>query len=51
VVQCSLVIEHVKSQTGQLRVNLAASFPNNRNHVEDDHIDWVKVLLLLSLYQ
>lgn len=39
VVQRSLVIEHIKSQTSQLRVNLEASFPNNSNHVEDDHID------------
>ncbi len=39
VVERSLVIEPVKSDLGQFRINVEASFPNNADTVEDDHID------------
>ncbi|WP_017319106.1 sensor histidine kinase [Mastigocladopsis repens] len=39
VVERSLVIEPVKSDLGQLRVNVEASFRDNTNTAEDDRID------------
>jgi OmpR-family two-component system manganese-sensing sensor histidine kinase len=39
VVDRSLVIEPVAGETEQLRVNMEASFRNNADTVEDDHID------------
>jgi two-component system, OmpR family, manganese sensing sensor histidine kinase len=39
VVERSLVIEPLKFQPTQLRVNVEASFPNNAENVEDDRID------------
>jgi two-component system, OmpR family, manganese sensing sensor histidine kinase len=39
VVERSLVIETVSPAQGTYRVNVEASFPNNANTVEDDHID------------
>jgi OmpR-family two-component system manganese-sensing sensor histidine kinase len=39
IVERSLVIEPIKSQPNQLRVNVEASFPNNSENTEDDRID------------
>ncbi|MFN6368056.1 MAG: sensor histidine kinase [Aphanizomenon sp.] len=39
IVERSLVIEPIKSQSNQLRVNVEASFPNNSENTEDDRID------------
>ncbi|MEA5552967.1 ATP-binding protein [Anabaena cylindrica UHCC 0172] len=39
VVERSLVIEPVNFQTNQIRVNIEASFRNNADNAEDDHID------------
>ncbi|WP_026734430.1 sensor histidine kinase [Fischerella sp. PCC 9605] len=39
VVERSLVIEPVNSDTGRSRINVEASFRNNADTVEDDHID------------
>ncbi len=39
VVERSLVIEPVNPETGQSRINIEASFRNNADTVEDDHID------------
>lgn len=39
VVERSLVIEPVNSDSGQFRVNIEASFRNNADTVEDDRID------------
>jgi OmpR-family two-component system manganese-sensing sensor histidine kinase len=39
VVERSLVIERIKFQPNQLRVNVEASFPNNAESAEDDRID------------
>ncbi|GAB1542220.1 hypothetical protein NUACC21_48940 [Scytonema sp. NUACC21] len=39
VVERSLVIEPLNSDSGQLRVNIEASFRNNADTVEDDRID------------
>ncbi|MBD2344521.1 sensor histidine kinase [Anabaena subtropica] len=39
IVERSLVIEPVNGEPEQLRINVEASFRNNANTVEDDHID------------
>jgi two-component system, OmpR family, manganese sensing sensor histidine kinase len=39
IVERSLVIEPVNSDTGQFRINVEASFRDNADTVEDDHID------------
>ncbi|HLP89980.1 MAG TPA: ATP-binding protein [Nostocaceae cyanobacterium] len=39
VVERSLVIQSVNSETAQKQVNVEASFRNNTNNAEDDHID------------
>ncbi|MBW4512579.1 MAG: sensor histidine kinase [Scytonematopsis contorta HA4267-MV1] len=39
VVERSLVIESINSENGQYRINVEASFRNNADTVEDDHID------------
>ncbi|BAY41189.1 periplasmic sensor signal transduction histidine kinase [Nostoc sp. NIES-2111] len=39
IVERSLVIEPDKNDSEQLRINVEASFRNNANTVEDDHID------------
>lgn len=39
VVERSLVIESVNSDSGKYRINLEASFRNNTDTAEDDHID------------
>ncbi|MCC5639625.1 sensor histidine kinase [Nostoc sp. CHAB 5844] len=39
IVERSLVIEPVNDETDKLRINVEASFRNNANHVDDDHID------------
>ncbi|MDF5717010.1 MAG: HAMP domain-containing sensor histidine kinase [Rhizonema sp. NSF051] len=39
VVERSLVIERVKSELGEFRINVEASFHNNAETVEDDRID------------
>jgi len=39
IVERSLVIEPVNEETDKLRINVEASFRNNANHVDDDHID------------
>jgi two-component system, OmpR family, manganese sensing sensor histidine kinase len=39
VVERSLVIESINSDDGQYRINVEASFRNNADTVEDDHID------------
>ena len=39
IVERSLVIEPVQNDSEQLRINVEASFRNNANTVEDDHID------------
>jgi two-component system, OmpR family, manganese sensing sensor histidine kinase len=39
IVERSLIIEPVNHETNTLRINVEASFRNNANHVDDDHID------------
>ncbi|MBD2438636.1 cell wall metabolism sensor histidine kinase WalK [Nostoc sp. FACHB-110] len=39
IVERSLVIEPVNDKTDKLRINVEASFRNNANNVDDDHID------------
>ncbi|MBD2300462.1 sensor histidine kinase [Nostoc sp. FACHB-87] len=39
IVERSLVIEPVNHETDKLRINVEASFRNNANNVDDDHID------------
>jgi OmpR-family two-component system manganese-sensing sensor histidine kinase len=39
IVERSLVIEPVDNTTDKLHINVEASFRNNANHVDDDHID------------